>query len=80
MLQVLRIKLWSAAIAASADSFQPDNPGFGFLIAIAGAVLPALSQAVRRSLPASWPERCRAELRGLRTQLLPRHGAHQRNA
>jgi hypothetical protein len=61
MLQELRIKVWSAAIAAAANSLQPAALGYCALI-IALAILRAFAHTIRRSLAASWREIPRREI------------------
>jgi hypothetical protein len=77
MLEDLKLKIWSAAIAAAVNSPQPGGLGYGALIPIAFAILSAFAQTIRQSLPASWRDSCRTEVRALQAHIFAERGAHQ---
>ena len=80
MLQDLKLRVCSAAIAASASFGQPGASGYGALIPITFTVLRAFGFAIRRSLPASWHESHWTGLRALQAHLLAERGALKHNA
>jgi hypothetical protein len=80
MLQDLKLRVCSAAIAASASIGQPGASGYGALVPITFAVLRALGFAIRRSLPASWHESHQTGLRVLQAHLLAERAALKHNA
>lgn len=80
MLQDLKLRVCSAAIAASGSFGQPGASGYGALVPITFTVLRAFAFAIRRSLPAStWRESPRTGLRALQAHLLAERGALKHN-
>jgi hypothetical protein len=75
MLQDLKLKVFSAAIVASAGIGQPGAWGYGALVVITIAALRVLASAIQGRLPATWREGHRPELRPLRASIFAERSA-----